>query len=67
MEPNNPNPLSQTPISPPTHEEDKSVGPAIGVVLIVLIIVLGGLYFWGQRVSQQQQAQTAQTGTTTGY
>jgi uncharacterized protein HemX len=67
MEPNNLNKPAQDPFATPTPNEDKSVGPTIGVILIVLVIILGGLYFWGQRISQQQQTQNAQTASTTGY
>lgn len=30
-------------------ENGGSAGPVIGVIIILAIIVLGGLYFWGQR------------------
>ena len=26
-----------------------SAGPVIGIIVILVIIILGGLYFWGQR------------------
>ena len=29
--------------------EDKPFGPLVGIVIIVIILILGGLYFWGQR------------------
>jgi len=38
-------PLSSVP------EEKTHVGPLIGIIIIVVVIVLGGLYFWGQRVN----------------
>ena len=28
-----------------------SLGPIIGGIVILVIIILGGLYFWGQRVN----------------
>jgi hypothetical protein len=28
---------------------DGSAGPIIGIIVILAIIILGGLYFWGQR------------------
>lgn len=66
MEPNNTippiNPITQT----PTKKEEKSIGPAIGIIVIIVIIILGGLYFWGQRLAQkpapvvEQQPQTQQ-------
>lgn len=30
-------------------ETNGSAGPVIGLVVILAIIILGGLYFWGQR------------------
>lgn len=32
---------------------DSSVGPVIGVIIILAVIVLGGLYFWGQRADKE--------------
>lgn len=37
---------------------DGSVGPIIGTIIILAVIVLGGLYFWGQRA--EQRAMTAE-------
>ncbi len=31
------------------EESGGSAGPVIGVIVILAIVVLGGLYFWGQR------------------
>jgi hypothetical protein len=36
----------------PAHEE-RNLGPAIGVIVIIALIVLGGLYFWGQRMDKK--------------
>lgn len=35
-------------------EEEKrtSVGPIIGIILILAIIIIGGLYFWGKRIQE---------------
>jgi flagellar basal body-associated protein FliL len=52
MGPENTNQPFQTP--PPMHEE-KSIGPAIGIIVIIAVIALGGLYFWGQRVEKQKE------------
>lgn len=35
--------------------KSSSVGALIGIVVVILVIVLGGLYFWGQRVEQLEQ------------
>jgi len=39
----------------PTGDErgQKSAGPVIGIIIIVLVLVFGGLYFWGKRVTQE--------------
>ena len=39
------------------------VGPIIGVIIIIAVIVLGGLYFWGQRANNAPS--TADNGTVT--
>jgi len=44
--------------------KDNSVGPMVGVIIIVLILVLGGLYFWGERLNAQREARRAATPTT---
>jgi hypothetical protein len=37
----------------------KSSGPIIGVVIIVILMVLGALYFWGARLNQQDNPENA--------
>ncbi|HEY4490180.1 MAG TPA: hypothetical protein VJC12_02900 [Candidatus Paceibacterota bacterium] len=51
MDPNNQN-------TNQTQENPKSIGPAIGIIIIIAIIVLGGLYFWNQRQKQNINPQT---------
>lgn len=36
-----------------TESNEGSAGPVIGTIIILAVIVLGGLYFWGQRASNQ--------------
>ena len=65
MDPQNQTPLSQ----PPQTASEKSVGPAVGIIIIIIIIVLGGLYFWGQRVndtSDQTDLQVQSESVTPG-
>ncbi len=38
----------------PEKTVEKSIGPAIGIIVIIVLIVLGGLYFWGQRLERQK-------------
>lgn len=60
-------PINQTPIMTPPlpPKQEKSIGPAIGIIIIIIVIVLGGLYFWGQRLSIQAPATTDSTTQTT--
>lgn len=36
-----------------TEHRESSAGPVIGTIIILAVIVLGGLYFWGQRAGSQ--------------
>jgi uncharacterized membrane protein (DUF485 family) len=44
-------------------QEGGSMGSLIGIILIIAVIVLGGIYFWGKRTSTQVQAQPVATTT----
>lgn len=44
----------------PAPQGDKSIGPAIGVIIIILVVLLGGLYFWSQQSSTQNPAYNVQ-------
>jgi hypothetical protein len=33
-------------------KNEGSLGPIVGIILILLVIILGGLYFWGERVKK---------------
>ena len=35
----------------PRGEPKSSVGPIVGIVIIIIVLVIGGLYFWGQKLS----------------
>ncbi len=37
----------------PKPEKDKSFGPVIGIIIIIIILALGGFYFWGQRLVKE--------------
>ena len=49
------------------QENKSSVGSIIGTIIILVIIILGGLYFWGKRVEENKNAQSMTTNTTTPY
>ena len=36
-----------SPEAPVTEPEKKSAGPLVGIIIIVVLIVLAGFYFWG--------------------
>ncbi|MBX4189563.1 hypothetical protein KW785_03155 [Candidatus Parcubacteria bacterium] len=38
---------------------ESSVGPVIATIIILAVIVLGGLYFWGQRADNNVPATSA--------
>lgn len=35
-----------------SRSNEGSAGPVIGIIIILAVIVLGGLYFWGQRTNE---------------
>jgi uncharacterized protein HemX len=55
MEENNFNQNLNTVQSDVTQEEvaKKPVGPIIGIAIIVVILIFGGLYYWGAQISKQ--------------
>ncbi len=69
---NTPSPVNTpSPTPAPIMESPKKtqLGPVIGLIIILAIIVVGTLYFWGQRVENTQVPQdtvmqTDQTGQT---
>ena len=71
MEPQNQNipqnmPAQGTPIQPmqPMRQNKSSIGSIIGTVIIIAIIILGGLYFWGKRVEETKLNQNLVSETT---
>ena len=40
-----------------THNQnrphDEGAGPIIGAIIIVILVVFGALYFWGQKLNRQ--------------
>jgi uncharacterized protein HemX len=36
------------------QENKSSVGSVIGIIIIIAIIILGGLYFWGKRIEESK-------------
>ncbi len=45
----------------------QSWGAVLSIVIIILMIVVGAFYAWGQRIAEQQLYQTPQTASSTTY
>lgn len=61
---NTPTPPVMPPPSPMMESPKKTqIGPVIGLIIILAIIVVGTLYFWGQRVEKTQNTGTQNTQT----
>ncbi|MSU45340.1 MAG: hypothetical protein EXS47_01795 [Candidatus Zambryskibacteria bacterium] len=44
-------------------EQNKSgIGSIIGIVVIISIIILGGLYFWGKRIEESKLRESMASG-----
>ena len=55
---NQPEQPTPSPTPTPTPEGDgNSAGPIVGSVIVIIIIIIGGLYFWGQRLSQDMKGE----------
>jgi uncharacterized protein HemX len=35
-------------------QKDSTVGPMIGSIVIILIVIIGGLYFWGSLITEKK-------------
>ena len=47
------------------EQNKSSIGSIIGTIIIIALIILGGLYFWGKRIEESKLTQNAMTDTTT--
>lgn len=53
-------PSPQTPITPDhllSPQKPHGAGPMIGTVIVVALLIIGGLYFWGERLNGERAAQ----------
>ncbi len=39
-------------------QQKSSVGSIIGTIIIIAIIILGGLYFWGKRIEESKETES---------
>lgn len=47
------------------EEQKSSIGSIIGTIIIIAIIILGGLYFWGKRIEEAKLNQNITKNTNT--
>lgn len=45
-------------------QKEKSAGSLVGIIVIVLVLILGGLYFWGMRLQKELAPDTNAIGAT---
>ena len=48
-------------------QNKSSIGSIVGTIIIIALIILGGLYFWGKRIEEAKSTQNVindQTGST---
>ena len=48
---------SQMPVTPPEPQKS-GVGPIAGAIIVILLLVAGGLYFWGAKLNEKAQENT---------
>ena len=42
---------------PPPESPKSTVGPVAGAIIIILLLVAGGLYFWGARLNENMTSE----------
>lgn len=65
MQPNN-MPINNIPtgaapinnVQTPAPENKSSIGSIIGTIIVIAIIILGGLYFWGKRIDEAKMKES---------
>ena len=49
--------MNQVPMQAPK----KSAGPLVGIVIIIIVLILGALYFYGSKLNQQPTQSTTES------
>ena len=47
------NPHVSVPNAVTQNKDPRPVGPLVGIIIIIIILALGGFYFWGQRLVKE--------------
>ncbi len=45
--------------------EENNIGSSVGIIIVILILVIGGIYFFGQRIQKQKELQQQNVATDT--
>lgn len=54
-------PVENQPLAESTDEQPAQIGPVIGIIIILVVLILGGLYFYGSQIAEREDTQpTAQ-------
>lgn len=61
------NEVEQSTPTTPTPETHPSMGPIIGTIVIIAVLAVGGLYYWGAQLNREeaQEAMNSEMATTT--
>ena len=60
--PDSPLSHSDTPITDPHHllpAKKSSAGPLFGIIIILVLLVIGAFYVWGERLNEKRTAEEA--------
>lgn len=49
----NQNPIAAGNQFPPPQEPKSGFGPIAGAIIVILLLIVGGLYFWGAKINNQ--------------
>lgn len=47
------NPQSTPPVMPEANKQHSGMGPLLGIVIILAMILVGAFYFWGRALNQR--------------
>ncbi len=37
-----------------TNGEESKIGPIIGIIIVVIVLIIGALYFWGEKLNKEK-------------
>ncbi len=45
--------------------EESKIGPIIGIIIVVIVLIIGALYFWGEKLNKEKMGAPTNTTATT--